>query len=248
MADFTLLESAKLISRKIWVIEKWWNLHTVKFKLFQNTTEQERADIWKVLENSNIINRLINSTQKVNMDWFEKFVKKAYLHRVKTFPWASVCDSIHNLYAHTIVTMRKIGGFGLGLFRYIVHSSFLKLFVKVILWNSWSFSETRLESSHKILRDLIKNHSRRCCIFHKMVDCLNHMWLKTDPVLRKYKRVPKTRPKKSDATTTSAKNPDDILLESFIIEWNRINWLLKLFVMNFGLNVFENCPISIQNL
>ena len=43
------------------------------------------------------------------------------------------------------------------------------------------------------------------------------MWLKTDPVLRKYKRVPKTRPKKSDATTT-AKNPDDMLLESFIIE------------------------------
>ena len=74
-----------------------------------------------------------------------------------------------------------------------------------------------------------------------MVDCLNHMWLKSDPVLRKYKRVPKTRPKKSDATTTSAKNPDDILLESFIIEWNRINWLLKLFVMNFGLNGFENC-------
>ena len=103
-------------------------MHTVKFKLFQNTTEQERADIWKVLENSNIINRLINSTQKVNMDWFEKFVKKAYLHRVKTFPWASVCDSIHNTYAHTIVTMRKIGGFGLGLFRYIVHNSFLKVF------------------------------------------------------------------------------------------------------------------------
>ena len=55
-----------------------------------------------------------------------------------------------------------------------------------------------------------------------MVDCLNHMWLKSDPVLRKYKRVPATRPKKSDASTTSTKNPDDILLESFIIEWNGI--------------------------
>ena len=29
-ADFALLESQKLISRKIWVIEKSWNFHTVK--------------------------------------------------------------------------------------------------------------------------------------------------------------------------------------------------------------------------
>ena len=76
-----------------------------------------------------------------------------------------------------------------------------------------------------------------------MVDCLNHLWIKTDPVLRKYKRVPATRPKKSDTATTTTKNPDDVLLESFIIEWNGINWLLKSFAMNFGLNVFENCPI-----
>ena len=29
MADFALLESPKLISRKIWVTEKSWNFHTV---------------------------------------------------------------------------------------------------------------------------------------------------------------------------------------------------------------------------
>ena len=32
MADFALLESPKLISRKIWVIEKSWNFHTVLVK------------------------------------------------------------------------------------------------------------------------------------------------------------------------------------------------------------------------
>ena len=31
MGDFALLESQKLISCKIWVIEKSWNFHTVKF-------------------------------------------------------------------------------------------------------------------------------------------------------------------------------------------------------------------------
>ena len=80
-----------------------------------------------------------------------------------------------------------------------------------------------------------------------MVDCLNHLWIKTDPVLRKYKRVPATRLKKSDTATTTTKNPDDILLESFIIEWNGVNWLLKWFAMNLRLNVFEICPISHQN-
>ena len=33
MADFPLLESLKLISRKIWVIEKSWNFHTVQWKV-----------------------------------------------------------------------------------------------------------------------------------------------------------------------------------------------------------------------
>ena len=32
MADFALLESPKLISRKVWVIEKSWNFHTVYFQ------------------------------------------------------------------------------------------------------------------------------------------------------------------------------------------------------------------------
>ena len=30
MADFALLKSQKLISRKIWVVEKLWHFHTVE--------------------------------------------------------------------------------------------------------------------------------------------------------------------------------------------------------------------------
>ena len=33
MATLEFLESPKLISRKIWVIEKFWNFHTVKLLL-----------------------------------------------------------------------------------------------------------------------------------------------------------------------------------------------------------------------
>lgn len=123
------------------------------------------------------------------MDEFEDFVKKTYLHRVNTFPWGSVCDAIHNSYAHTVKKMRKIGGYGLG-----------------------DYSEQRLEASNKILRCCIKNHCRRCCVYHKMVDCLNHMWIKTDPVYRKFKRVPESRAKEVP------KNEDDIIVESFIVK------------------------------
>ena len=40
MADFALLESPKLISRKIWVIEKSWNFHTV------HIYDSEIVEIW----------------------------------------------------------------------------------------------------------------------------------------------------------------------------------------------------------
>ena len=125
------------------------------------------------------------------MDSFEKFVKEAYLHRVRTFPWASVCDAIHNAYAHTPVKMRQIGGYGLG-----------------------QRSETRLESSHKVNRVLEKDHSRKCCIYDKLLDVMNHQWLKSDPVFRKFKRVPT----KKESKTPKPKNADDLIVERFIIQ------------------------------
>ena len=42
MAVFTLLESEKLISHKIWVIEKSWNFHTVSF-------EHVKMRLWPIL-------------------------------------------------------------------------------------------------------------------------------------------------------------------------------------------------------
>ena len=72
-----------------------------------------------MLRNSNVICRVMNSMKRpVNMDRFEAFLKKAYLHRVKSFPWATVPDAVHNAYAHTFKKMRRIGGFGLGQLRY----------------------------------------------------------------------------------------------------------------------------------
>ena len=65
----------------------------------------------------------MNSMKRpVNMPRFKRFVKYAYLHRVKTFPWATVPDAVHNAYAHTIKKMERIGGYGMGQLRYYLPS------------------------------------------------------------------------------------------------------------------------------
>ena len=53
------------------------------------------------------------------MDEFEDFVVEANLLRVETFPWASFPDALHNLYAHSIAKMRRIGGRGLAMYRLV---------------------------------------------------------------------------------------------------------------------------------
>ena len=61
MADFALQESSKLISRKIWMIEKSWNFHTVHIgfqqftKLYNkvgNTDRIVEGIYWKIVPES----------------------------------------------------------------------------------------------------------------------------------------------------------------------------------------------------
>ena len=44
MADFALLESPKLISREIWMTEKSWFLHNVKFHLKKHKVDDKLQD------------------------------------------------------------------------------------------------------------------------------------------------------------------------------------------------------------
>ena len=74
MADFALLESPKLISRKIWVIEKLWNFHTVpilaNFNLGHPVSEsqeiEEKENLRQKMEN--LCTSLFTVSTKISED------------------------------------------------------------------------------------------------------------------------------------------------------------------------------------
>ena len=88
-------------------------------------------------------------------------------------------DSKHRLWSHSARKMRRLGGYSLGL-----------------------ISENALERSHKVLRKLAKNHTRKGRIDLISWDTLNHMWNFTSPKQRSL--CPK-KPKKALKLET----PDD---------------------------------------
>ena len=143
------------------------------------------------LKNSHVISRILNCTQKVAVDDFILFCTKAYLHRVNTFPWATIPDSIHNGYSHSPQKMKKIGGYGLG-----------------------TRSEIVLESSMKVLRRLMRYHSRTTCVKDKLTDVMNHLWLKNHPFFR----ITLKKPAPVKPVKATVKNPYDTIVDEFILQ------------------------------
>ena len=87
----------------------------------------------QILQDTNVMCRVANSTEKFDLVKLEKFCKKAYKHRVESFVWAIVSTSIHRGFGHLTELVRRNGCIGLG-----------------------SLSESPLESAHKILRLLLQ--------------------------------------------------------------------------------------------
>ena len=101
------------------------------------TEGNERENLRKLLQYANVICRIVNSTRKIDVDKFEKYCKAAYEHAITHFDYCNIAPSIHRIWAHCGEKMRKMGNVGLG-----------------------QLSETPLESTHKVLRKLLKFHSR----------------------------------------------------------------------------------------
>ena len=87
----------------------------------------------KILQDTNLMCRIANSTEKFDILKLERFCKKAYKHRVESFDWAILSTSIHRGLGHLTELIRRNGCIGLG-----------------------SLSESPLESAHKILRLLLQ--------------------------------------------------------------------------------------------
>ena len=86
MADFTLLHPPRLISRKIWVIEKFYNFHTVQDKLSTQSATDQKMLIFQecgiMLQFTKLITIPIlknptksNSMQESSKEWKNRWVK-----------------------------------------------------------------------------------------------------------------------------------------------------------------------------
>ena len=67
-----------------------------------------------------------------------------------------------------------------------------------------------LNFQHKIVRDLLKNHSRPGSIDKSFTDVFNHMWFHSSPPLRKFREMKKKSVKLETA--------DDYKVESFLYD------------------------------
>ena len=145
-------------------------IHFGSYSPSANFSPTELKAIDKILSLDSVILKVINSSRKItpkNIERFEKKCKKAYIYQLKKFPFWPMNDSKHRLWTHSARKMRLLGGYSCGL-----------------------ISENALERSHKVLRRLAKNHTRKGRIDLISWDTLNHMWNFTSPKQRNH------RPKK----------------------------------------------------
>ena len=65
ITDFALLESPKLISCKIWVIQKSWNFHTVASKIFENLVTKSQCGSFMIYQSLRLYMKSIFGTLEV---------------------------------------------------------------------------------------------------------------------------------------------------------------------------------------
>ena len=97
--------------------------------LLEDATPDDKAAFAQMLQDYNVLCRIANCNEAINVPELKKFCKRAYLFRVEKFPWAIVSTSTHRGFGHMVDLVLKNNGMGLG-----------------------NLSESPLESAHKILR------------------------------------------------------------------------------------------------
>ena len=61
-----------------------------------------------------VIGNVINSTRKVNLQFFRGICKKAYLNIKKNFKWMNIANDLHVILGHVCDHIEWNDGFGLG--------------------------------------------------------------------------------------------------------------------------------------
>ena len=157
--------------------------------LYKTETDRERSGLRTLLQNFNIILRILGSRESIRTQEFGEFCLDTNLLFVDLFPWMEVTPSIHRFLAHGAQIIALNDGKGLG-----------------------QLSEAPLESTHKVLRKVRLNLSRMTCLSDNLDDTFGRLWMHASPQIRSQKPPQKHRISKSNRNV----NDDDELLNYFI--------------------------------
>ena len=140
MTDFAHLESQKLISRKIWVIEKLWNIHTVHGK-------------WWIF---------VNLMKKIDLEWKKlvwKYFKKCIWEKMIKIFWIvfSELQSFNfrlKFFIKSILTI-KISSTFHQYQLFVYNFRFVPNFIQIQITSYLRRSQKRSNSSKKIVRFVV---------------------------------------------------------------------------------------------
>ena len=120
-----------------------------------------KSKLDRIIVNMAVILAVINSNKKVNVPVFSEFCRNTSL-LVKSVSWIHIIPSAHVVLAHSPELIDGNNEMGL-----------------------LNFTECGLEANNKFLRQYRINYSRKTSQFDNLSDCLNRLWDKSDPMVKK---------------------------------------------------------------
>ena len=156
--------------------------------LYKTANDRERAGLKTLLQNINVILRVLGSREMIEIDDFKSFCLDTYALLNRMFPWMKISQSIHRYLAHGSDLIALNGSMGLA-----------------------QLSEGPLESCHKILRRVRLNLSRMTNLGDNLDDTYGRLWMHASPQIRHQK--PKKRTK---ALRNNAEYSDDEFINLFV--------------------------------
>ena len=157
----------------------------------------------KLLQNFNIILKVIGSDRLVDVDALADLCQETYVMILTQFSWVQLPQSIHALLAHAAERISLYEGHGLK-----------------------RKSEEPLESCHQLIRKMREAGARKTSLEENIADVFTHVWIQSDPELRcKKRKVSCSNCKETGHTIRKChllkeedEDADDKLLKKFFIQ------------------------------
>ena len=130
-------------------------------------TDQEKEGYRQLLQNFNVILRLLSSSVMVNTRALDALCKDTMILFIETFPWYPLPQAVHGFLAHCAERIDQNGGVSLG-----------------------ELSEQGMEASNKELREGREKFARKMDLQKNITDVYKRQWVTSDKILWHMKKEP----------------------------------------------------------